>query len=583
MFPRILGGAWCAPVEAFNPRAPYDADHAFGTPHPPSGGIGVPGLVARAPATDTAGVDDDAHALEAQRRRIAELEERLRETDERADAFRRIVQSIDHHLYINEVKPDGGRRAIFVGPGRDRLLGGVPEDGDWGRAWIEAVHPDDRELYAEHTARYLRGEMSEVLCRLVGLDGVTRWIRGGGSPRRDGDRLIVEGIVRDATAEVHAEKLLQQASRTDALTTIFNRRHFAEMLEAELERSRAEQLAPGLLLVDVDHFKLVNDTFGHVTGDAVLVEVAARLRGALRSFDTVARWGGEEFIVLAPSIESSQQLREIADRLRRAVSHATVYHGDRSIDVTVSIGGVRADPCCSAELLVDQADRSLYSAKRLGRDRVRLFDELTPDDLASEEPESIRLAQALSLAASVREGMPELHSEQVAELSGTLAQVLALPPDIVLRCRLGGWLHDIGKVAIPDRILAKRGPLDEAEWLVMRAHAEIGEQIIRRIGAVSSAAGAVRHHHERLDGSGYPDGLAGAAIPIEARVVAVSDAYSAISSDRVYARGRATNEAVRELRTSAGRHHDPVVVDALEHALERRRRDTSQRHGDKAA
>jgi diguanylate cyclase (GGDEF)-like protein len=528
-------------------------------------------------------VSDDARDLEAYRHRIAELERLLRETDERADAFRRIVQSIDHHLYINEVKPDGGRRAIFVGPGRDRLLGGVPEDGDWGRAWIEAVHPDDRELYAQHTARYLRGEMSEVLCRLVGLDGVTRWIRGGGSPRREGDRLIVEGIVRDATAEVHAEKLLQEASRTDSLTTIFNRRHFAEMLEAELERSRAEHLQLGLLLVDVDHFKLVNDTFGHLTGDAVLVEVAARLRGALRSFDTVARWGGEEFIVLAPALESSQQLREIADRLRRGVSQAPVRYGERAIDVTVSIGGVLADPGSSADLIVDQADRSLYSAKRLGRDRVRLFAELTPDDLASEEPESIRLAQALSLAASVREGMPELHSEQVSELSGTLAQVLELPPDIVLRCRLGGWLHDIGKVAIPDRILAKAGPLDAAEWQVMRAHAEIGEQIIRRIGAVSSAAGAVRHHHERLDGTGYPDGLAGDAIPIEARVVAVSDAYSAITSDRVYARGRAMVEALSELRRSAGRHHDPRVVDALARALELRRQQLSHRLDAKAA
>jgi diguanylate cyclase (GGDEF)-like protein/putative nucleotidyltransferase with HDIG domain len=528
-------------------------------------------------------VSNDAHDLEAYRRRIAELERTLRETDERADAFRRIVQSIDHHLYINEIKPDGGRRAIFVGPGRDRLLGGVPEDGDWGRAWIEAVHPDDRELYAAHTARYLRGEMSEVRCRLVGLDGVTRWIRGGGSPRRDGDRLIVEGIVRDATAEVHAEMLLQEASRTDALTTIFNRRHFAEMLEAELARSRAERLTLGLLLVDVDHFKLVNDTFGHLTGDAVLVEVAARLRGSLRGFDTVARWGGEEFIVLAPALDSPQQLHEIADRLRCGVSQAPVRHGERAIDVTVSIGGVLANPECSADLLVDQADRSLYSAKRLGRDRVRLFGELTPDDLASEEPESIRLAQALSLAASVREGMPELHSEQVSELSGTLAQVLQLPPDIALRCRLGGWLHDIGKVAIPDRILVKPGPLDAAEWTVMRSHAEIGEQIIRRIGAVSSAAGAVRHHHERLDGSGYPDGLSGDAIPIEARVVAVSDAYSAITSDRVYAPGRAMTEALGELRRSAGQHHDPRVVDALEQALELRGRQLSQHLDAKAA
>ena len=98
--------------------------------------------------------------------------------------------------------PGGGRKTLFSGPGRERLLGGVPEDGDWGRAWIEAVHPDDRALYAEHTARYLRGEMSEVRCRMIGLDGVTRWIVGGGMPRRIGERLIVEGIVRDATAEV---------------------------------------------------------------------------------------------------------------------------------------------------------------------------------------------------------------------------------------------------------------------------------------------------------------------------------------------------------------------------------------------
>jgi diguanylate cyclase (GGDEF)-like protein/putative nucleotidyltransferase with HDIG domain/PAS domain S-box-containing protein len=526
---------------------------------------------------------DAADELEDLRRRIAELERLLHETDQRADAFRRIVQSIDHHLYINEIKPDGGRRAIFVGPGRERLLGGVPEDGDWGRAWIDAIHPDDRELYAAHTARYLRGEMSEVLCRLIGLDGVTRWIRGGGSPRREGDRLIVEGIVRDATAEVHAEQLLREASRTDSLTTIFNRRHFAEIFEAELERSRAEQLTPGLLLVDVDHFKLVNDTFGHTTGDTVLVEIAARLRRAIRGFDTVARWGGEEFIVLAPAIENVRQLREIAERLRVEVSRTPVRHGDRAIEATVSIGGVLADPASSADLLVDQADRALYSAKRLGRDRVRVFEELTADDLASNEPESIRLAQALSLAASVREGMPEMHSEQVSELAGTIAEALELSADMVLRCRIGGWLHDIGKVAIPDRILAKAGPLDPAEWQVMRAHAEIGEQIVRRISAVSSAAAAVRHHHERVDGTGYPDGLVGDAIPIEARVVAVSDAYSAITSDRVYARGRATSEAFVELRRSAGNHLDPFVVDALERALDRRQTSFAKRLDARAA
>ena len=294
----------------------------------------------------------------------------------------------------------------------------MPEDGDWGRAWIAAVHPDDRALYAEHTARYLRGEMSEVLCRLIGLDGVTRWIRGGGSPRRDGDRLIVEGIVRDATAEVRAEQLLQEASRTDALTRIFNRRHFAEMLDAELARSRGERLTPGLLLVDVDRFKLVNDTFGHLTGDAVLVEVAARLRRALRTLRHRRALGRRG--VHRPRARARRERTAARDRrrLRQSVARAPVRHGDRLLEVTVSIGCVLVDPRSSADQLVDRADRSLYSAKRLGRNRVRLFAELTPDDLATEEPEPIRLAQALSLAASVREGMPELHSEQVAELAG---------------------------------------------------------------------------------------------------------------------------------------------------------------------
>jgi diguanylate cyclase (GGDEF)-like protein len=505
--------------------------------------------------------------FDASRRRIEELEKELQETRERSAAFTRIVESIDHHVYINEVLPGGGRRTIFSGPGRDKLLGGVPADGDWGRAWIEAVHPDDRARYAEHTARYLRGEMSEVRCRLIGLDGVTRWICGGGMPRFEGDRLIVEGIVRDATVEVGVEERLREAARTDALTGIFNRRHFSEVLEAELERSRREYLTPGIVLVDVDHFKAVNDTYGHQVGDAVLIEIAARLRNAVRPYDCVARWGGEEFIVLAPAMQNEGALWKIAEVLRKSVRKAPVSAGERMLDVTVSVGAVLADPAGSHELIVDQADRALYAAKRLGRDRGRLFSELTAIDLAAEEPEEIRLAQALSLSAGVREGVAERHAEEVSQLAGAIACGLELPEDVVLRCRLGGWLHDIGKVAIPDRILVKPGELDEQEWSIMRTHAEIGEQLVRRIEAVRSAALAVRHHHERMDGTGYPDALAGEAIPIEARVVAVADAYSAIIADRPYRAGRSQQEAVGLLRAGSGRHHDVRVVDALMRVL----------------
>ena len=501
--------------------------------------------------------------LEASRLRIEELERELRETRERTDAFTRIVESIDHHVYINEVLPDGGRKTLFSGPGRERLLGGVPEDGDWGRAWIEAVHPEDRARYGEHTARYLRGEMSEVRCRMIGLDGVTRWIVGGGMPRRIGDRLIVEGIVREATAEVLTEERLREAARTDALTGLFNRRHFSEVLEAELDRSRRERLIPGLVLVDVDHFKWVNDTFGHQVGDTVLTEIGARLRGAVRPYDCVARWGGEEFIVLAPALEHERSLWRVCQSLRESVSFQPIVVGDLRLDMTVSVGGVLADPAGTHELIVDQADRALYSAKRQGRDRARLFSELTANDLAGEEPEAIRLAQALSLSAGVREGVPEDHAEEVSDLAGRIARDLRVAEDVVLRCRLGGWLHDIGKVAIPDRILTKPGELDEHEWRIMRTHAEIGEQLVRRIDAVGVAALAVRHHHERVDGNGYPDRLAGDEIPVEARIVAVADAFSAITADRPYRRARSAIEALAELRARAGRHHDVRVVEAL--------------------
>jgi diguanylate cyclase (GGDEF)-like protein len=511
---------------------------------------------------DATAVED----LEAQRR-IEELERELKESRARSSAFTRIVESIDHHVYINEVLPGGGRRTLFAGPGRDRLLGGVPADGDWGRAWIAAVHPDDRERYAEHTARYLRGEMSEVRCRLIGLDGVTRWIIGGGMPRREGDRLIVEGIVRDATAEVTAEERLREAARTDALTGLFNRRHFSEVLEAELARSRRNDIKPGLLLIDVDHFKAVNDTYGHQAGDAVLCEIAARLHAAVRAYDTVARWGGEEFIVLAPAVEDEAALRAMCDTLLRCVGERTIKTGDCSFDATVSIGAVLADPSASHEQITDEADRALYAAKRLGRNCSRLFSELTANDLAAEEPEAIRLAQALSLSAGVREGMPEEHAEQVASVSGAIARDLALPGDMILRCRLGGWLHDIGKVGIPDHILRKPSALDEDEWRIMRTHAEIGEQLVRRIPSVGSAAPAVRHHHEHLDGSGYPDALVGEAIPIEARVIAVADAFSAITTDRPYRRSRTHAEALAELRAGAGQHHDPFAVEALARAL----------------
>jgi diguanylate cyclase (GGDEF)-like protein len=311
--------------------------------------------------------------MEALRQQVRELESELAEAHARMDALTRIVGSIDDHLYINEILPDGRRRSLFRGPGRERLMGGEPADGDWGRAWVEAIHPDDLHLHVAHTERYLRGEFSEVTYRLIGLDGVTRWIRGGGRARRVGERIISEGICRDVTVEVEAAERIraalvesERASRTDALTGVFNRRHFAEEARRELERARRRGTVPGVVLLDVDHFKRINDVHGHPVGDAVLTDVAYAMRSELREYDVVYRLGGEEFVVVLPGADI-ERTREIAERLRRSV--ASVNTG--GISVTMSFGAAAVS---GSEVrfphVYAEADAALYAAKRAGRNRV---------------------------------------------------------------------------------------------------------------------------------------------------------------------------------------------------------------------
>jgi diguanylate cyclase (GGDEF)-like protein len=327
----------------------------------------------------------------------------------------------------------------------------------------------------------------------------------------------------------------------------------------------------GLLLLDLDHFKRVNDHHGHGGGDEVLRETVRRIAAVVRGYDTVGRWGGEEFIVVVPGLADEEALRAAAEGVRRAIRQAPFALGDELVVVTVSVGAAHAADGEGADDLVSAADRALYAAKRRGRDRVELASEVDDTDAGGDDIEALRVAQALASASSVREGISPIHDEQVARLAALVAEELALPRELVRRVRLGGWLHDVGKVAVPDRILTKTAALDEHEWAIVRTHPEVGEELIRRIPVLAGAARAVRHHHERFDGTGYPDGLAGETIPLEARIVAAVDTYCAITDDRLFRPSRSHTDAIAELERSAGTQLDPWVVTALVRALERER------------
>ena len=504
---------------------------------------------------------------------VSDVTERRRmraELTQAHGALSRVVEAMDGHLYTLQVDPDGRYRTVYRGPNREALFGGpLAGDGDDDRVWESLIHPDDREPWQTLIARLPEGNPIELEYRVVGLDGRERTVLDSVRPRRDADgTLYYDGVTRDVTEQQRLEDELYRAhgeaelrARTDELTGAFNRRHFAEII---VEALAADPTGCALLMLDADHFKRVNDVHGHVVGDAVLVELARRLRGGLRPSDCLARWGGEEFAVLLQGVSSDEELDRLAERLRSAVATTPVSAEGVSVRLTISIGAARAgDGLDSLDALVEAADRCLYVAKRHGRDRVSLVPDLVVSGEPAHEPEAVQMARVLAVTAGLREGATEAHAEQVAALATQTAEYMALGVGVIERCTLGGWLHDVGKVAIPESILGKPGPLDSAEWVIMRTHPVVGEDIVRRLGALREASAAVRHHHERWDGSGYPDGLAGVAIPIEARIVAAADAYAAMTSDRVYSAARTPEAAGAELRRSGGSHLDPSVVAAL--------------------
>jgi diguanylate cyclase (GGDEF)-like protein/putative nucleotidyltransferase with HDIG domain len=439
---------------------------------------------------------------------------------ERGDAQTRVDPSL-HDASFSRLNGRGGRawdNHVLIVPLRDR------EGGLEGAVWVD--DPRDRLLPT--------GEMLQAL----------------------------RAFANHAMSAVESARQLEQMrhlAEHDPLTGLRNRRGLQEHIDAEI--ARAGRVA--VLVCDLDNFKRVNDSLGYVQGDEALRRFAAVLAA---TGDLAARLGGEEFAVVLPGADEEGALAA-GERVRSAVAAA---FDDFPWPVTTSVGIAVSGPGAeTASSLLRAATRAVFGAKRLGRDRCVAYHAETLDSLlgsfeetAGAAQEQLAAAMLLAETLDMRDVGTARHSQTVGRYAEAIARALGLNDARVDRIGAAGVLHDIGKLGVADAVLKKPGALTDEEWVEMRRHPELGARILDHAN-LRDISGWVLAHHERIDGRGYPHGLAGADIPLEARILAVADAYEAMTADRAYRAALGHEAAQDELRAGAGTQFDPEVVKAF--------------------
>ena len=385
------------------------------------------------------------------------------------------------------------------------------------------------------------------------------------------------------------EKLVTQAN-TDELTGLANRRYFSEMLERELLQAKSAATALSLVMLDLDHFKAINDTYGHLGGDAILRQLARTLTENIHPLDIAARYGGEEFVIVLPNTSSEKALHAI-ERIRVLVEDCHWSISAENVPVTISAGvtTMEIQEQLGPEELVKRADTALYYAKQHGRNQVICWTQIDSNQQAVQlqkhdvtalqsqislltqqlHQQTIGSIAALAKALEARDGYVTRHSENVQIYANAIAEELGLSDGIKEQLNVAAQLHDIGKISIPDSILSKPGDITEQERHIIQQHPLVGVQILEPIGIFRGELQIIRHHHEQFDGTGYPDGLEGKQIPFGARVLAVADTFDAITSERAYHQARRLEEATDEIARCSSRQLDPEVVNAFIRAAEK--------------
>lgn len=343
-------------------------------------------------------------------------------------------------------------------------------------------------------------------------------------------------IFRDVTEKKRIQEEIIYLTYHDKMTGLYNRRFFEE----ELKRLDVERSYPiSVIIGDVNGLKLANDVFGHLSGDQLLIAAANVMKGACRQEDIVARWGGDEYIILLPNTNARTADR-IAERIRQRCSELFI----NDINLSVSLGYATKNSAREDIMaVIKQADDLMYKNKLLERRSTKS-----------------KAVQAVFEALHEKSVGEEEHSIRVSELCGKMGEAMQFTSSQIADLKLLGKMHDIGKASIDPGILNKEEPLTSEELEILKQHAEKGYQILSVSPELSFLAGSVLAHHERWDGTGYPNGLKGENIPLWARILAVADSYDAMVSDRPFRKAISKAEALELLKQAAGRKFDPEVA-----------------------
>jgi diguanylate cyclase (GGDEF)-like protein/putative nucleotidyltransferase with HDIG domain len=358
----------------------------------------------------------------------------------------------------------------------------------------------------------------------------------------------------------------EQRARVDELTGLFNRRHFDERLDEEIDRHSRYGGMLSLIFLDLDFFKAYNDKHGHLAGDKVLARIGQLIEKSIRNIDIAFRYGGDEFAVLLPQ-SGVDDAFVVAERVRAKIASEM---RKKKFRITTSIGlaswpsdGVTPDE------LINAADKALYYTKQTGGNRTCLASKMLPSLTetagvsSAAEKEASSIIYALAATIEARDPYTYGHSRKVSSYAVALAEAIGLPSEKVTVVSTAALLHDIGKIGIPDEVLNKVGKLEAETWDLIQSHSKLSATIVGHVVSLVSCLPAILHHHERWDGSGYPSGLKGEAIPIEARILAIADSFDAMTSPRPYRQAMSYKKVLDELKRCSGTQFDPSLVEAF--------------------